>query len=402
MAFAEELFDAEIRHAIGIRRFMGSEVKRVLELLDQSDAELTAMLRRELKQGTPFKSARMRQLQKDIRALRRELWKTVRATDKSEMLALSKAEQEFVKRTFEAMIPVSIEYATVSAEMLNALVVSKPFAGGANAARTLHQWWSGLERADATRVMESLQMGMVQGETVDQMVSRVRKTLPLTRRNAEAVVRTATNHVTNAVRGAFHQANEDILSAVRWSAVLDGRTSAICRARDGHYAPVSGTDYTGVPKPHLHPPTARPPAHPNCRSQMTAVLDDDGVAEKIGTRAFVRDVRTRRKREIDFRAQAHEAAGDKKWKRWTVKQRNAAIKRQRLSWTKENIGTVRADVSYDQWLRRQSTAFQNEVLGVAKGRAFRKGLKLDQFVDRRGSELTLLELKEKFPSYLGG
>jgi len=47
-------------------------------------------------------------------------------------------------------------------------------------------------------------------------------------------------------------------------------------------------------------------------------------------------------------------------------------------------------------------AFQNEVLGVAKGKAFRKGLRLEQFVDRRGAELTLVQLKRKFPSYVSG
>jgi hypothetical protein len=44
-------------------------------------------------------------------------------------------------------------------------------------------------------------------------------------------------------------------------------------------------------------------------------------------------------------------------------------------------------------MKRQPAAFQNDVLGVTKAKLFRKGdLTLDQFIDRRGNELTLKQL----------
>ena len=133
---------------------------------------------------------------------------------------------------------------------------------------------------------------------------------------------------------------------------------------------------------------------------MTAVLDALALADSMGTRPFVRDVRTRRFREKDFRAEAKAKVGPARWKKMTVAQRNRAIKSGRRIWTKQHVGTVPALTGYDTWLRKQPTAFQNEVLGIRKARAFRKGLKLDKFIDRKGNELTLVQLKEKFPKFV--
>jgi hypothetical protein len=130
---------------------------------------------------------------------------------------------------------------------------------------------------------------------------------------------------------------------------------------------------------------------------MAAVLDAQALADQLPPRPFVRDARTRRFREKDFRAEAKAKVGGAKWKKMTVKQRDNAIRKGKRNWTKENVGTVPGITTYDQWLRTQPRAFQNEVLGVKKAQAFRGGLKLDKFIDRRGQELTLVQLKEKFP-----
>ncbi len=133
---------------------------------------------------------------------------------------------------------------------------------------------------------------------------------------------------------------------------------------------------------------------------MTAVLDALALADSMGSRPFVRDTRTRRFREKDFRAEAKTRVGPARWKKMTRAQRSNAVRSDRRAWTKENVGTVPAMTSYDTWLRKQPTVFQNEVLGIRKARAFRKGLKLDKFIDRKGNELTLVQLKEKFPTFL--
>jgi len=131
----------------------------------------------------------------------------------------------------------------------------------------------------------------------------------------------------------------------------------------------------------LIPKGARPPAHMACRSLMTAVIDDVGV---VGQRPFVTDTRTRVKREVDFRKIA--------------KEQGRTISSVRKQWAKDNIGVVPAKTTYNQFLKRQSAGFQNDVLGKTKGKLFRQGkLSVDEFVDRRGNEFTLAQLAETKP-----
>ena len=60
------------------------------------------------------------------------------------------------------------------------------------------------------------------------------------------------------------------------------------------------------------------------------------------------------------------------------------------------IGRIPAKVTYGEWLARQSVEFQDDVLGVTRGRLFRKGgLKLTKFVSRTGDEIPLSELARR-------
>ena len=53
--------------------------------------------------------------------------------------------------------------------------------------------------------------------------------------------------------------------------------------------------------------------------------------------------------------------------------------------------------SYGDWLRRQSRATQDDVLGVNKARLWRNGLDLRRLVNAAGDELTLEQLRERYP-----
>lgn len=115
----------------------------------------------------------------------------------------------------------------------------------------------------------------------------------------------------------------------------------------------------------------------NCRSIMVAVLKGVGL---LGTRPFVLVGREK----VDFRALA--------------RQQGIGVPEARRRWAATHVGSVPAKMTYQQWLSRQSAAFQDEVLGKAKGALFRRGdLTLNEFVDRRGNELTLAQLRRTHP-----
>ena len=382
----QDYFDAAIRRQIGVRRYTAEQVSAMLALLEKSDRELVEKLRRRLGKivaregGVDFTSARLRDMLKEIREVRQEVITAARAQFRGGLLQFARDEADFERKLLELVIPVEISVAGALADTLRAVVTQQPFYG-----RLLNEWFDSLAQADQRAIVDAIQLGLAQGEDVDAIVRRVVGTranrysdgvLAMTRRNAEAVVRTAINHVSNGSREEIWAANEDIILALRWTSVLDGRTSAICRSRDGHLIRIGDKPLPPGSTP-LQPQDARPPAHVSCRSIIVAVLDASGIA---GTRPFVVENGV----EIDLREQA--------------KKDGISLSEARDRWSQRVIGTVPAATTYQEWLGRQSKTFQEDVLGVKKAKLFRTGkIKLDQFVDRAGKELTLDQLRQKFP-----
>ena len=381
-------FDAAIRHQVGIRRMTAFTVKQVLRFLEEVDRDMVAQLRQRLARLGPadasFTTDRFRRLIQDVRMARHESMVELGRRVRPDLLELARMEIGFEERIIQAAVPFQVDFAQVDLAQVRAAVFSRPFQG-----RLLREWFRSLELADARRMQDAIRLGVAQGETIPDMVRRIagtraqgfrNGTLAVTRRQAEAVVRTAVNHVTNAARETMWDANEDIIAALRWTSVLDGRTSAICRARDGKLAPIGDKPLPPDSDP-LSPPGARPPAHVSCRAAVLAVLDGEGL---VGKRPFVVDTRTPQRRRVDFRREARRTG--------------RPIQEIRSEWAKKNIGQVPAETTYNQWLRRQSAGFQDEVLGKTKGKLFRKGeLDVDQFVDRSGNELSLEELAKTQP-----
>lgn len=388
-ATANEIYrDAVLRHQIGIRRYSSGLAKKVAMLLEKADKDLTAQLNARLADFEPgqtdFTSERWKALIKDVREQRAVALQQVKALSKSELVTLSPMEAAREIAIMEAAIPIRVELARIAADQLRAIVTSKPFHG-----KLLGEWFKELEKIDQSRLVQTLQIGMVNGEPIPNLVQRVIGTranayadgiLAITRRDANTIVRTAVNHVSNTARSYVWDANEDIIQCRIWTATLDGRTSAMCRARDGHGTPVGDQELPeGVPP--LEPPNATPPGHMNCRSTMVAYINGVGL---VGSRPTVTDTRTRRERERDFRRQA--------------KAEGKTIQQVRKEWSDKHIGRVPAATTYQEFLSRQSVLFQNEVLGPTRAALFRNGgLKLDQFVDRAGNELNLRDLAATQP-----
>lgn len=384
----ELLLDATLRHQISLRRYSSGLMKRIADLLERADADLTLKLRMRLAafEGKPvdFTGERWKALLKDIKETRAAVMLQYRDLSRTDLTALAAIEASKEATILAASLPIEYAWATVPADQLRAIVSSRPFQG-----KLLRDWFADLERADQSRIQQALQLGMAQGETTDDIVRRIVGTrangytdgiLAMSRRDATSIVRTAVNHVSNTARGYVWDANEDIIQCRIWSSTLDGRTSAICRSRDGRGAAVGNNELPEGILP-LIPKDARPPAHINCRSTMVAYLNGVGL---LGNRPYVTDTRTRNEREVDFRKMA--------------KEQGKSIQEVRKAWSDANIGRVPATTTYQQFLSRQSAGFQDEVLGRTKGQLFRSGgLTVDQFVDRAGNELTLAQLAATKP-----
>lgn len=112
-------------------------------------------------------------------------------------------------------------------------------------------------------LQENLTVGIIRGESVDEMANRISKRLNVSMSNAKRLVRTETAYVREmATLDGYKEAG---ITSYRYLATLDNRTSAICQGLDQQVFPVekatSGVNF--------------PPMHPNCRSTTEAVFEDE-------------------------------------------------------------------------------------------------------------------------------
>lgn len=374
----QRLFDETVRHHVSLLRFGEGQADEAARILAEAEEELLGKITGAMAKG--LSPSRFEELLVSIRERRAEVLGEVGRTLEESLAGLGQTDAEWEEGSIQGASPVQLNLASVPAEAVRAAVAS-PING-----IPLSGWIESM----ATREMQSLQqavsLALVQGETIDDLVRRIRGTrangyqdgiLSTTTRNAQALARTAVNHASNAARELVWEANSDIVRALRWTSTLDGRTSTICGGRDGKLAPIGGGALLPT-DPQLVPPGARPPAHFNCRSLMVAVLDGIAIA---GDRPFVADARTRAAREKDFRRQ--------------TKEEGISIQDVRRRWAEKHVGSVASDTDYDTWLRSQGKAVQDSVLGPARADLFRGGAPIDRFADASGRRLNLDELRDE-------
>ena len=400
---AERLSDALVRHQIDIERLKKGTAAKYVKLLRKSDPAMVEELRRRLdrfgKTG-PAAARKVKSLNKLIDAVvdgRRTVWLNLQREINKELKAIGKAEAVITND----LLTEAVGLEEFDPPQSNSAVVGAAVAGAIYQGRTTAQHLKALEIAERDIIRRSVRQGVFDGLEAEAIVTGLRGSrgfgmtdgaMQQTRRGLMALTGTAINSAVATGRESAFDAS-GVITGLVWTSTLDGRTTLICQSRDGHGVPF--TDDFPKDIPLLQPQNARPPAHYNCRSYMEATLRDIGVVKPH--RVFVTDTRTNKRRRIDFRAQAKAEAGPE-WSNLTERQRRRRIRAASNAWASANIGTVAPQVSYPQWLSRQSASFQDSVLGPTRGALFRNGgLKVQNFVDASGKTLTLEQLQARHP-----
>lgn len=257
--------DELVRHAIGLRRYDEHVLRRMIRHLEKVQADVERQIVASLPGITLgpdlySKSARERlyRLRQVIKDVLGEAHNALRADLADDMHALAQYEAQYSAELFgkTAFLGVNVDYP--SRAMLRSIVTSRPFQGA-----TLTEWAKKMERAQVDRIWQHVQIGLTEKESTDQIVKRLRGTGALQyrdgqfakdQRSAEALVRTATNHVHNQAHAAVGEANSAATPRYRWSSILDARTTPICRSRAGQIFKTGEGPL--------------PPAHWNCRSKV--------------------------------------------------------------------------------------------------------------------------------------
>jgi SPP1 gp7 family putative phage head morphogenesis protein len=285
MTVNQRLFDYEVAHQIALSRYSTQTVRKIVALLNRIDADLTEELQRVSFEDVTQRAAKERRLEKMLEAVRvahRAAYGAAHKTLKRDLEELSEYESETqarnILRAAKGMIDAD-RLKLPKPEDLYAAVNARPFQG-----KLLKEWLSEADAASVRRVREIVRQGYVEGLSVDEMVNRIRGTrafnyqdgvLEISRRGAEAMVRTAVSHTASAAKTEFMRRNSDVVGSWMFSAVLDSRTTLICMGLSGKIFPIGEGPM--------------PPRHINCRSVMVPVLKTGGPPEEKSYAAWLRE-----------------------------------------------------------------------------------------------------------------
>lgn len=351
----ERLQDRAVAHALLIQKYGTGVANSIVRLLNDADAEiveriasrLTLIEQRGFDIG-PSTTARLQAMLDEVRALNQAIYDKLSTALTDELVEFSAVEADYQRKALVASIGADLSTTLSPPERLRAIVTETSMEG-----RLLGSWVEGMERGRIERIEASIRMGMTQGEGTDEIVRRIRGTkaaqygdgvLDISRRSAQAIVRTSVNHVSNVAAQATWKANDHLVKGWQSLGVLDTRTTPLCASLDGQVFPIGEGPI--------------PPRHINCRSISVPV-----------TKSF---------REIGIDADELPAG-------------------KRASMDGQVAGTTR----YEDWLRRQSEARQEAILGKKRAEAFRTGdIKFKDLVRSDGSFLTLDQLRKQHSSLL--
>lgn len=337
----EQLRDLNIRHQIALHRLGTGTAAQVNELINAVEDDLVAQIAKfDPTTDGGYSKARLEKMLAAIKKVNAGAYADISDFLNEHLVELAQYEADYQTAQLDKTLPFDWPIAQPSVDALASLVTTEPFAG-----RLLDEWVSGLEAGQLDRITAALRIGLVEGETVDQLAKRLRGTkalnykdgiLDIGKRQAENVVRTATSHVTNSAKQAVFAANDDVVEKVQWLSTLDSRTTLFCALHDGLTYPLDSGP--------------RPPAHYNCRSVIIPVIkswQDIGIdaGEIEGSRASMN-------------------------------------------------GQVSSAIKYPEWLRKQPLHVVEDALGETKAQLFLNGdLKLSRFMDPTGQPYTIAELR---------
>lgn len=234
MAINDELLNAQTLHSARLEFLKNGIVRKMLSLLAKSDAELSAQLTLKIQNltGTAFSIERIENQLASIYALNRAIYGDVNNELDTQLSLFAEYEAEFQQSTLTRILPLQVSFTEIAISQVYAAAVARPFQG-----KLLKEWMEELEADTAVKIRDAVRLGIIQNETTDQIVRRIRGTrangykdglLAISRRNAQAIVRTAVSHTATVARNAVYEANNELLKGEQWHSTLDSRTTPQC------------------------------------------------------------------------------------------------------------------------------------------------------------------------------
>lgn len=365
-----KFFDAAIKDQINLDKFSLDLDKRIHRVLKAAQDEIVGALAKidpSAPAMTKWKKARLEKLEAEISEILKTHYSEIKRIVKIDLTDLAAFQAENVVKSFNHAIGVELMDVTLTPEYLTAIVDNTMING-----TVIGDWWTKQSIDVRNRTMstiaagtQALQIGMVQGESIGELIARIRGTalspgvMTVTKRQATALVRTSIMQVANAVRQETYKANADVLKGIQIIATLDNRTTPLCRSLDGLQF-----DLDGNPIGHDRPFPGIP-AHWNCRSSVIPLVRSWEELAGSNSKLSKKQLRELDKIPPGMKETLHDP--------------------------------IPVDMIYNEWLRTLPVAEQQEILGMKKWKLWsEKGLSVRDLLDNRGHELTLKELQVKY------
>ena len=400
--------EAFYRRPIDLNRFSNSVSRQIITAYNEIILDITAELAVLDEVTSPYTVARLRSL---LAQLQDSLgtWSINSATvTAQELQGLAQLQTEFVqdqlRRVLPAGYPTPVRTAAISPSFAQSVVTTDPtkinvFAlpgeleavvrkGGTQPVfsltdadgavitlpngETVQKAFRGIATKQSELFTKTVRNGLLTGETTQQIAKRLTGRLhfgnalkgsvqqiadrggaatKMADKQVMTIVRTSINQVANEASQRVYEANRDLTDKYQYVATLDSRTSLICARLDGQEF-----EYGKGPTP---------PQHFNCRSTTVPIVDFS---------------------EFGF----DDPPEGKRAAKWGEDQKGRQVP---------------AGMTYADWLKKQPKSVQAEVLGKWKSQYFRDLSKkegassaLRKIVRKDGSELTLNQLQDRYPS----
>lgn len=372
----EFLMDDFTGQTVDIMRIEAGMRKKILGMMKQLEIDLVTQIQNidpTAVSATSFRLARLQALLKQTRETIKTAYRGMRKTLTGDLTEIAMSENVMTRETLNSVLAVDIATVAFPRSVALSLARKTPIEGA-----VVSEWWSRQAASLRRSFSDQLSIGLLAGETNNQLVQRIRGKatgkrntffigdtkkiysefsggiMDVGTNQAKALVRTSINSVAQEARLETFKDNSGIIKGVSASVTFDLKTSDICIGRSGMAWTLEGKPMNSITNISF---PGSPAWHWNCRTQLSGVT--------------------------------------KSWKE--LSQRNQSM----LGRSPKNLkasmdGQVSADQTYEQWLRKKSVKDQKEVLGIAKQKLWKqRKINFRELTDQSGNSLTIEQLKEK-------
>lgn len=366
----DKIFDSTVRDQAYFDRYAVDLNKRVQGLLASAQNDIVAALAKNDPSAptmTKWRQQRLETLNKDISAIVGDTYKKIGAVTNNGLIKSGNLQTQTAAAGVNKAIGVDIFKVTVTPSDVKAIVGNTLIDG-----RTIGEWWD-KQSTDVKAKLSStiaagtqaLQVGMVQGESIGQLIGRVRGSattpgvMSVTKREAEALVRTSVMQVSSVVRQELYKGNADVLDGFEIIETLDAATCPQCQALDG-----KRYDMSGNPIGHSIPYPGHP-VHFNCRGTIMPI--PKSFKDLTGPDSPLTEKQIAKLDNIPVGERA------------------------------SMNGPVSGNITYQDWLLQQPTMVQEDILGKTRYKLWSENkLDVGDLVTDTGHSLTIKELETRF------